>query len=1004
MSSSVFLSSSCAIDKFLFLSYFVSGVKPQALLPDPLPGILGIRPGCHLLNLMTPTSSASNASSDIPEVGYHGLQVGLVNCRSVCNKSADVRDVYEHYKLDCLALTETWLKSTDTAIIKDILPDNTSISMNCRVDRGGGVALISGNNLSLRDVDMKHECDGCEILVCKTAKLKPAITMVICYRPPNINSRVFIDSFSNILADLITVDGELLILGDFDFHVDESSSSGVNFDFSNMITDFGLKQLVAKPSHASGHTLDLVITRSNSSLVRNIVHQQGIADHDLLLINLRVPKSCPLFELKNVRSFRKINDDQISSLSAMINNSCIEDDGSGIDLVLDKLSDEMQVLAPPKSVQVRTDKPAPWLNSDIKRARRIRRKLERIYRFSKTEIDKQAMLSQIKVVQRMVKSAKCNYYTTMIDSNCGDRWKIINQLVRLNNQALPSLSRESLPDAFVDAFESKIDGIRCNLANQVIDNHPTVWSLNRNNMQQLVVLRPTDRDEVTAAIKSMPSSACPLDAAPGWFLKKLAVRCVDFLVSFINSSFSSGKYPQALKRAASKPIFKSGDKENITNYRLVSNVSFFAKLIERIAHNRFYAFTEENKLLSEFQSAYRKGHSVETVNLKVHNDLCRRADDGFVNLVVFLDLSSAFDTILHDKFLSVAEASCIEGLALKWLSSYMTDRSYFVFVGDSISADRSINYGAFQGTILGPWIFNLYMSPLAKIIEGHGLDFHIFSDDIQIYAFFRPGDAVSQRLCERKVITCLKDIMSWLAANGLLANNKKSMCILTGSKTDLGKCKTPNLLPYITASGFASDVKDLGFWLSANLDTKKHVSNASRGFYLALRNLWHIRPFIDVDTAKAAVVALATTRLDFCNSLLNGSTSSEISSMQRMQNAAARLVYGIRSRFTSASSLLRDLHWLRISSRVKFKTLVMVHKCIYGNAPSYLKSLLKICQGRTRSSLSCMLELPATKKSISDAAFSLSAPRLWNSLPVGLRLEESFEVFKAKLKTFLFDI
>ena len=125
---------------------------------------------------------------------------------------------------------------------------------------------------------------------------------------------------------------------------------------------------------------------------------------------------------------------------------------------------------------------------------------------------------------------------------------------------------------------------------------------------------------------------------------------------------------------------------------------------------------------------------------------------------------------------------------------------------------------------------------------------------------------------------------------------------------------------------------------------------------------------------------------------------------QRIQNMTAKVILGV-SKFSSTTEALKELHFLPVSVRCEYKLLVLVFKCIHTLAPNYLIDLIKIkdYSYKTRSSQSVLLQVPFTRnKSFADRSFSLAGPSGWNKLPSDIRSIESLDIFKKKLKTFLF--
>ena len=157
---------------------------------------------------------------------------------------------------------------------------------------------------------------------------------------------------------------------------------------------------------------------------------------------------------------------------------------------------------------------------------------------------------------------------------------------------------------------------------------------------------------------------------------------------------------------------------------------------------------------------------------------------------------------------------------------------------------------------------------------------------------------------------------------------------------------------------------------------------------------------------RCRIHAFITCKLDNCNSLLYGIPHNLIQRLQLVQNCAARLVFNKR-KFEHCTPLLIDLYWLPIKQRIVFKILVTTYKALNGLAPGYITDLLDryVPMRSLRSSNQLLLKVPSTNTvSFGDRAFSVAAPKLWNSVPYEIRSAESLNQFKSKLKTYLFRI
>ena len=180
------------------------------------------------------------------------------------------------------------------------------------------------------------------------------------------------------------------------------------------------------------------------------------------------------------------------------------------------------------------------------------------------------------------------------------------------------------------------------------------------------------------------------------------------------------------------------------------------------------------------------------------------------------------------------------------------------------------------------------------------------------------------------------------------------------------------------------------------------VTAICKSAFYHLRKISLIRKYLTVDAAQLLVQALVTSKLDYCNSLLYGSPKYLIKQLQRVQNAAARVVT-LSPKFKVP--VLKNLHRLPIDLRIEFKILTITYKALHDLAPAYIKNLLKnyYPPRDLRSSKKNLLVVPAFRtNSYGRRAFSVIAPLLWNSLPQHIRDAGSLDIFKRRLKTALF--
>ena len=244
-----------------------------------------------------------------------------------------------------------------------------------------------------------------------------------------------------------------------------------------------------------------------------------------------------------------------------------------------------------------------------------------------------------------------------------------------------------------------------------------------------------------------------------------------------------------------------------------------------------------------------------------------------------------------------------------------------------------------------------------------------------------------------------------MCENRLKMNSEKTEFILCESRQKLQQCKSDELLVNGTPVTRNDCIKYLGTWVDANLSFKVNIAKKCNAAMAGIRKLRYLRDYMDIEELKIVASALVLSYLDYTNSLYIGLPDCDISKLQRVQNIAAKTILK-RKKFDSATEALKELHWLPIDLRIKFKILCFVYKCLDGNAPEYLQNLLVIrnqLRSLRSSSKYKQLVIPLVRKStFARRSFSVMGPTLWNNIPDEIKEAPTTDSFKTKLKTYMF--
>jgi hypothetical protein len=484
----------------------------------------------------------------------------------------------------------------------------------------------------------------------------------------------------------------------------------------------------------------------------------------------------------------------------------------------------------------------------------------------------------------------------------------VNNIDLLNIKPEPKLSVNYVNNHFVNIGSSLADII----LKQVANNHPVSSSPSCSHPGSLVLLDtdhdevphdphvPHDEDNILMSLDS--SSACGWDGINISFLKRARDFVVPFICKLANLCFKTGVFPKALKRSVITPVYKRGDKTDVSNFRPISVLTAITRIIEKLINIRVTNYLTKHHIISNYQYGFRRGVSTQDAVLDLTSNIVESVDRGDKSLTVFIDLKSGFDTVSIPILLKRLEDVGIRGIALSLFKSYLQDRTQAVRIDVHVSDEETVKFGVPQGSVLGPTLFLIYINELCNLQVVGGRIFS-YADDTAIVFSGKTWDDVYN-----KAATGLMRVSEWLRDNLLTLNIQKTNYICFAlyntsqprndmtiklhccSDSNAHTCNCP-------AINKVSQTKYLGVILDQRLCWRPHLEeliSRVRKLIWVFKSLRHIMPS---SLLNKIYFALAQSIISYCIPIWGGAAKTDLLALERAQRCLIKVMYFKPRRF-----------------------------------------------------------------------------------------------------------
>jgi hypothetical protein len=428
---------------------------------------------------------------------------------------------------------------------------------------------------------------------------------------------------------------------------------------------------------------------------------------------------------------------------------------------------------------------SPWMTMSICESVQTKNSLYKKFLKNPTERNEKNYKRFKNKLKHVIKIAKKLHYEELFIKYKNDTkmtWKTINTLLNKNvktkelpNKFIAKNSGESItkPSKIADKFNEYFINIGPQLASKINGNLETsIQKYLTGNFMNSMFLNPITENEMISEVLKLKDNKSPgYDEINAKIIKTVATDISQTTYSIFNLSFATGFIPEQLKLALVTPIFKAGDKQIFENYRPISVLTCFSKLLEKLMYKRLISFIEKSKILTENQYGFRRNKSTEIAIVNLVSKITKAIDEGKYTIGIFLDLSKAFDTVDHDILLKKMEHYGVRGLTLTWFKNYLMNRKQIVKFKQENSKEMKITTGVPQGSVLGPLLFLLYINDIQNCSDV--VSFVLFADDTNAF-YSNSGINIAKETMQRE----MNEILKWLNTNKLSINTTKTKLIL----------------------------------------------------------------------------------------------------------------------------------------------------------------------------------------------------------------------------------
>ena len=861
------------------------------------------------------------------------------------------------FYFDVLCFQETWLQDAacDRALIQI---DGYSIFLQGKSCSGhGGLAIYIRDCYSFTpmvSISKSKVWEGCFVKI-SSEEMKKELVIGNIYRPPNnLRSDVetFIQEFSEVLQSINGSTNDIIMAGDFNIDLLKLNTDNPSLDFFNLCASQGFSPEITLPTRltdTSATIIDNYFCRlSTRSYKRNAgVLTNHISDHQgyfLTFDNIHKTKSknnSKYIEIiERPRNFYdRVKNDLVSKNFADI-LSPDNDPNRNYEILENEIVSAIDRHSCIKRVRFNKHrhKKNPWITRGIIRSIRHRDKLYK--EIKQTEINganydtlKVNLSSYNRLLKKLIRQAKANYYQnsfTQVKNDHKETWKLINKILYRGSKA------ESLPEymnvsgtqinsqqEIVDALNEHFATIGVKLSDQIGSPNESYTNYLTENIPHRFTFQSVDTNDVKQAIKDLlPKVSTGRDGISTKMLKQIRNEISEPLKIVINQTFQTGIFPAQLKTARVKALFKKGNTHDPNNYRPISLLPAISKVFEKIMLKQLRNYFTLHSLLFKSQYGFRNRHSTELATLELLDRVITAMDENKIPFNIFIDLSKAFDCLNHRILLHKLHYYGIRDTSLLLLQNYLSERTQFVAHDNIKSNIAEITTGVPQGSILGPFLFLVYMNDFSK--SSNKLNMINYADDTTLIS------TVNSFISSEEITEELDKINRWIRANKLTINVGKTKAMFFHTKHK--RINRPDIYLNDALIETVDEFNYLGILLDKHLSWKPQQIAVTKKISQVTGILAKLKNFLPIHILKTIYTSLIASHLNYC--IL--AWGAETAMVAKAQKKAIRIISNAKIN-AHTEPLFKKHNLLKAEDICKLQELKFFFRLMNNSLPHYFQ-------------------------------------------------------------------